>query len=483
MQTTERSFALPPRPAEERTALYEPGNFFSTRITAPLNGSVYDDPQRMENMEAAIAERKAYWESLGYTEFRPDGYPITNLTAADCKSYTPECRHTYKDTFLSWDSLVNLDKAASMVKLIDRWDIRERAVQELLNVTADEIFVFQDEVRYDFQFDARVKPGYPLINKNTNSATRWARTVSIDAMRNMDHKVLLVGTLFGSGRIRGTGFDYFKDDLPKFLRRSMAFNNPWIINPANQIRGHLGGSDGYAGVHARVGDGVFARDAQSNMEVLWRDLVRKIGIPQATADTMWDKVKPIEDHQYEANDSIRKRGLFDEEALEEMTGWSFLDVEGEFEVQYEEEEDSNVDQHSKRSLFDKQPSQRKARRAAGLVNASHCRGLLYDEPELELFNTRIYLATDSRSPLTDPNLKIFFDSFPCTFILSDFEKDVPSVGEMSRLVNAADGVSLGRLFMPFLEASIAAKGFVTAGTPGSTFSSRSTWCRIAEERH
>lgn len=139
MRTTEPSFALPARSNDEREALYRPGDYLSTRDTAPLNGSVYDDPLRLEKMAAAAAQKRAHWMSLGYTEFRPDGYPITNLTAADCKSYTPECRHTYKDTFLSWDSLVNLDKAASVVKLVDRWDIRERAVEDLLKVSASDI--------------------------------------------------------------------------------------------------------------------------------------------------------------------------------------------------------------------------------------------------------------------------------------------------------------------------------------------------------
>ena len=70
---------------------------------------------------------------------RSDGYPITNLSAAECKSYSAECRHTYKDTFLSWDMLVDLSKVKEEVKLVDRWDIRERAIEKLLNVTSDDV--------------------------------------------------------------------------------------------------------------------------------------------------------------------------------------------------------------------------------------------------------------------------------------------------------------------------------------------------------
>jgi len=79
-----------------------------------------------------------YYASLGY-DVRPDGFPITNLTAAECKSYSPECRHTYKDTFLAWDFLVDIKSVEDKVKVVDRWDMRESAVEEILGVKRDDI--------------------------------------------------------------------------------------------------------------------------------------------------------------------------------------------------------------------------------------------------------------------------------------------------------------------------------------------------------
>ena len=70
---------------------------------------------------------------------RPDGFPITNLTAAECKSYRPECRGIYRDTFLSWDFLVNLGAVEQEVGLVDRWDMRERTVEELLGVQPEDM--------------------------------------------------------------------------------------------------------------------------------------------------------------------------------------------------------------------------------------------------------------------------------------------------------------------------------------------------------
>jgi hypothetical protein len=46
---------------------------------------------------------------------------------------------TYKDTFLAWDFLVDLNKFDGIVKLVDRWDVRERALEPLLNITAEDI--------------------------------------------------------------------------------------------------------------------------------------------------------------------------------------------------------------------------------------------------------------------------------------------------------------------------------------------------------
>lgn len=61
------------------------------------------------------------------------------MTASECKSYSVECRHTYKDSFLSWDWIADLSKIEAAVRLVDRWDVRDRALEELLGVTAEDV--------------------------------------------------------------------------------------------------------------------------------------------------------------------------------------------------------------------------------------------------------------------------------------------------------------------------------------------------------
>ena len=177
-----------------------------------------------------------------------------------------------------------------------------------------------------------------------------------------------------------------------------------------------------------MGDGPFAVYAKEHMKELWWKLTRGMGVPRSAAEELWTEVgfDPTSRHR-------TKRATF------------------------------NL------SIFD-----------SPLSNLS-CRGELHLSPSLRSFNTPLYLATDSRLPTTDPLLAPFFAAFPCTFILSDFDRpsslnngsSVDSVGRMLNLVNKADGVPLGRLLLPFLEAMVVAKGSMTFGTPGSTFSGMS----------
>lgn len=137
----EASFGIHPQfddpLAEAHSPLFAPANFTSTHEEYPLPGSDISDVTFTERIAEAKAHNKAKWEKLGY-QVRPDGFPVTELTAKECKSYSPECRHTYKDTFLSWDSLVDLEKVSGDVKLVDRWDMREKALQELLGLTPED---------------------------------------------------------------------------------------------------------------------------------------------------------------------------------------------------------------------------------------------------------------------------------------------------------------------------------------------------------
>lgn len=65
-------------------------------------------------------------------------------------------------------------------------------------------------------------------------------------------------------------------------------------------------------------------------------------------------------------------------------------------------------------------ARRVAKPMSSLVTpAIECHNPLHTTPTLQPLNTPIYIATDSRSPRTDPTLSVFFKYLPCAFTLSD----------------------------------------------------------------
>ncbi|GAA5981551.1 hypothetical protein JCM10908_004149 [Rhodotorula pacifica] len=423
-----------------------------------------DDPTQVAKQQEHEAETRAKWEALGY-EVRSDGFPIVpGLTAEDCKSYSPECRFTYRDTFLAWDFLVDLEKARS--------------------------YILEDRQKYDFRFTDEFPPSAPLIQLNNNTA-HWVRDVSIAALRQLPQRILLVGSMHGTGRVR-LSKEPEASDWASALARSMAFSNPWLLDPAEAIVDRLGGASNFVGVHARVGDGQFARHARTNMEHAWRLLADRLQVEPEVAEEMWQRVKSArkvvtsseQEHrrgsrQPERNHLSAKRAQVTAAQADASASSSWAEIDS---LQDEDEHfASTTRRHEKRNFLG---DLWRTLSGGGEVPSDHlrnltCRGPLHSERRFSAFNTPLYLATDSRWAESDKDLAVFFRSFPCTFVLSDFSKPDPlrnggllvdSVNRMERLVNELDGVRLGRLFLPFLEAIVAAKASVTVGTERSTFS-------------
>lgn len=252
----------------------------------------------------------------------------------------------------------------------------------------------------------------------------------------------------------------------------MAFRNPWLLNPAREIRERLGGGSRvegegrYVGIHVRIGDGEFMRKKWGNVERIWGRLGRRLGLEEKVLESVWREVG------WNGKEKLEKRGLGLSETEEEESIWGDEEWDAESVLREEEPGHGHFQKRSSTSL------KRRSGPTTSVLNSLTCRRPLHTAPHLLAFNTPLYLATDSRTPTQDPTLQPFFKTFPCTFILSDFQfpseinqgKVVESVGELGRLVNVHDGIELGRLFVPFLEAMVAAMGSVTVGTEHSTFS-------------
>ncbi|GAA5932367.1 hypothetical protein JCM3775_001204 [Rhodotorula graminis] len=457
--------------------LNPPASFTSSATTYPCPTCMADNSTFLAEAQAAAAAKQSRWHDAGY-ETRPDGYPVVpGLKFEDCKSYSPECRFTYRDTFLSWDFLVDLDRARAVgVDLVDRWDLRERALVEQLGVAESDVYVVEDRETYDFQFSDRPEADAPLIDDNL-TVSHYKRVVSLRTLKTLEHKVVLLGSLFGTGRVR-TYHEPQAHEWSEAFGQAMAFRNPWLLRPADAVVARLGGRANYVGVHARVGDGEFARRARQNMERAWRELVvREMGVDEALADEMWDLVRPNVVVGRRRSERARVGAAADEATSSAP--------DGQDDARVEADEHAQGAQLDRRGLLDEAKSwlpsldRTATSPSSRLVNLT-CRAPLHTDPRLEAFNVPLYLATDSRTPEHDLNLRAFFGAFPCTFVLGDFDRPdverndgvvVDSVAQMGRLVNGLDGVPLGRLFLPFLEAIVAAKGRLVVGTEHSTFSS------------
>lgn len=83
----------------------------------------------------------------------------------------------------------------------------------------------------------------------------------------------------------------------------------------------------------------------------------------------------------------------------------------------------------------------------------------------------IYLATDARSPRTDPAFRPLWETYPCTFTMDDvLAPDSPDWAELDAVVDRSTGSSLRRFLLPLVDASVASRGWNFIGSKGSTFS-------------
>jgi len=350
--------------------------------------------------------------------------------------------------------------------VIDRFNMSEAYAKELVGASDDDVFLLEDKDKYYFQFDDSAKDGEMIKELDRATAKYWY-SVSVPLLREQtaNKKLILMGSVFGSGRLVLKQKENQRN--LQFFHRSLAFRNPILETPANIIRDLMGGPKGYAGIHARVGDGGFKLAAEENMNLLYTQLMDKFNVDKKLIPAMLEKGAA------RAATLKTKRSVSDAEASQ----WSALD-----DVADDERQTMPLPTKDHLALVRRQKASSlgavEDRDDSPLSSTLTCRGNLYTDPALMALNNPVYLATDSPHPETDPVLSNFWANLPCTFILSDFDRvnpqnsgdPVTSLKFMEGAINENDGVKLGRLLLPFMEAAVAAKAAVTVGTRGSTFS-------------
>ncbi|GAA5873630.1 hypothetical protein JCM16303_001189 [Sporobolomyces ruberrimus] len=361
-----------------------------------------------------------------------------------------ECQGFWDWTLVDWDFLVDLSKAEEIVPIKRRWNLSMEWLEEELEMEkpdkkgrGGDTYSLKDDTMYQYRFYDSVDDEEPL--------DKWANRINVEEFKKEteDYKLVHLGTMFGTNRLRATTEEAF-DARSKF-RRSMMFRTEAVDRVTEEIRDKLGGEGKYYGLHLRVGDGVFQKNAQENMRGVWDKLCgEKMKLERGVCDAV--RIA-----------SERDRGS------------------GRGNLAERDESSSTTHELSKRA--NSRPQKAGAYHHAPLPPLPTIRTLadspisptltcprpLHTAPHLLPFNAPLFIATDSKVPRQDPNLALFFDAFPCTFTLSDFSS-LESLDRMNRLRNAEDKTPLAQFLYPQLDAQIAAWGRGLLGTPGSTYS-------------
>ncbi|GAA5924361.1 uncharacterized protein JCM15063_005612 [Sporobolomyces koalae] len=357
-----------------------------------------------------------------------------------------ECQGFWDWTLVDWDFLVDIDQVQNLVPIKRRtenlstdWIERELDLVKRGKHDRGDTYSLKDDTMYQYRFyDSR---------DDLEPLDKWKNRIDIDEFERdtRDYKLVHVGTMFGTNKLRTTTDRAF-DARSKF-RRAMVFRNEPVDLVTEEIRDQLGGAGKYYGLHLRVGDGVFQKNARENMKGVWDKLcLDKMQLDRDLCDEMRSRSSSEPSHEIvrqkrdqgptlskRANSRPQREGAYHHAPLPPLP--------------------------TIRTLAD-----------SPITRSLACRKPLHTASHLLPFNAPLYIATDSKLPRQDPNLALFFDAFPCTFTLSDFST-LDSLDRMNRLRNQEDKTPLAQFLYPQLDAQVAAWGRAIVGTPQSTYSS------------
>ncbi|ORY90628.1 hypothetical protein BCR35DRAFT_286797 [Leucosporidium creatinivorum] len=387
-----------------------------------------------------------------------------------------ECEGYWSWTQVGWEFLVDLREAEKLVPMRERWNQTEAWLEEELELRqgkgkaeSPDIYRLKDDTMYQYRFYDSKDDNEPLAKFETRL------DITELTQETEAYKLLHVGTLFGTSRLRV--FEEANFDARSTFRRAMVFKNELLDEITETIRDRMGGAGRYYGLHLRVGDGIFQKEAKSNMATIWTSLcTNKMKLSEEVCDEMAQASEAKRDPR------LRRRALDSpatpSSAIPSSTTPSTSSPFTTETLAHVKRANSRPQREGAYNHAPLPPLPTiKSRQDSPLASSLTCRRPLHTLPHLLPFNAPLFIATDSKLPNSDPNLSIFFDSFPCTFTLGDFastsatnSEAVEGLTKLNGLRNKDDKVPLGQFLYPQLDAQIAAWGRGLLGTPQSTYS-------------
>ncbi|KAK7057444.1 hypothetical protein R3P38DRAFT_2598739 [Favolaschia claudopus] len=325
------------------------------------------------------------------------------------KFLPPECFDYFDYTHVSSAWLFNLTTVEESLPLAYLDDLSNFSMRSKLDLSQSDIFTLRDLTPYHYRF----------VDTTHNSSSKFVESIYISDLARYPHRLLEIGTLFGSSRLRLR--DKTNKTLRTRVRQCMDFSSPPLVNAANTISKALGHH--FLGAHVRLKDGSFEANAQLTLQQVWWKLV---------CDHLQFNVS-------EASHLAQSLQVFSPPTLRAPL------------------QNSRYHNETRPHL-----------QALALSTFSmRCRGRRHTSAHLARLNQPLFISTDAKNPASDPLFSGFLRTFPCAFFLSDFDIYLK---ELDHLWNGYDGTLLRSFLIPLLDASVVGRAWAVAGTDGSTFS-------------
>lgn len=326
-----------------------------------------------------------------------------------------ECLTYFESTYLPWTWLINISSVAAQQDLLLRSTMSQQWIHDNLGLEERDAYVLRDDSPYQFRF-------LDTYSDTSPATDRYTLDIYFRDLVNIPHRLLQLGTLFGTSRLR---LKHRRNvDHRRAIRQSMMFANPDLVHASSSIARALG--DFYIAIHLRTGDGHFKKKVEKTVNSIWWKILHDVvGFPSSAKCDL---------------ESVFYGNMSRDCVLDNPNSGS------------------ETSSPSLASLTVAIPA---------LTFKIQCRSPRHREQAYQSLNVPLYVATDLRDPSSNPGLDILRRTFPCIFFLGDFPRETQA---LKRLGSPYDGVSLYPFLLPFVDAMVAGNASKVIGTEGSTFS-------------
>ncbi|KAF8707767.1 hypothetical protein RHS03_03754, partial [Rhizoctonia solani] len=335
--------------------------------------------------------------------------------------YTPpECLGHNQFTLMPWDELIDfqpIQRDLGLDILFMRGARTPREFLYNLGLPEKSITFLNDRELYQYRiYDTQ------HLDNETRPSSRYKDGWHVEHLQGVlsTSSAIHFGTLFGSGRLRLQRPEYVAARTR--ISQGMAISHGAILQASRAIRTritefshdrHL-----YLAIHVRVGDRKFKGTAVKNGRSLWWQLITRLGISKETGRVLEDRFLQ------KTRKSKRKTAILDSLPGRFIKPWYNLS-----QPYY--------------------PHERCASPHRDLGSAASYLGI------------PLFIATDAAHPRLHPSLAIFYETFPCTFVLGDFPDEIKSLVALHR---PGDVSPFGRFLVPLVDAVIAGHATHVIGT-------------------